>query len=894
MYSASAQFHDTVFATSPAERVLITFAGNTFFTGEDILASPGLKFCEAVNNDEDLTIGSCPASTLEFTVSNAHRLLDGYTYGECEALLGIKTATVVSGYGESPYAVLRYGLDNEVVFRGRQTKPWFTVNGEAPTIQPPFPVCAILVNSADIYCIAADGRVWGASWVDGRTWSAAAELTWGNIASEIWDGIQGYLAPLGAGTTWNAIAAEKWNGLESAQTVWDSFVGAEDINDFMLHKFAGWAAKRRGLWYNSGTLYEFGGGIDKYEYVPLGRFIPVKPTKQRLVNVALTAYDRMSKFDADAAGFLSGLTYPATLGVFFQALCTYVDVPRATQTFINSTRLLAEAPAQFEGVTCRELLGWIAEAACAFARMTRDGEVELAWFGAEAVNIPMSRYFAIEPEEYAVQQIDKLQVKSADDDIGVILGSGSNAYVILDNPMLYGETDTEVRTYATPIYNRLAAFAEYSPMSARAICDWSVQAGDVIEIVLDDTTYSLPVFHQEITWNGGARVVYESTGAELRSVVSAVNRRVYNQRRAIVTVDTKINGVKTRVIDTANSAFGAVVDGAEPPGDTSSVWYDTISNQYKEYNSEDEEWQQITNLSSRITSAESSITQQADKIALVVTGTALDYSVNTASIVAAVNNSGSEVKIKADKIQMTGTTTFLTASDVGTAGGTTINGSNITTGIIKSSNYASGSAGTAINMTDGTIDTKNFKIAQDGSVTATGNITANAIAAQSQISSPKITGGEISAASYKTLNGTLNGLFMNSGAVKYFAGGSEDSAIYSEIVFSGNKTVWRATTSSLAIGQCVAGGNPAIEIGFSGTTANMYFKSLTGSGNYLYVDSSTGLVSRTTGTSGSGISFEYYNGAFYSNWLPFTGNTNYSQMRFVIFPNQSGVCWEAQ
>lgn len=57
-----------------------------------------------------------------------------------------------------------------------------------------------------------------------------------------------------------------------------------------------------------------------------------------------------------------------------------------------------------------------------------------------------------------------------------------------------------------------------------------------------------------------------------------------------------------------------------------------------------------------------------------------------------------------------------------TAGATIINGNNITTGSIKSNNYVSGTSGTKIDLSNGTIDSKNFKVKNDGSVDVTGDI----------------------------------------------------------------------------------------------------------------------------------------------------------------------------
>ena len=80
-----------------------------------------------------------------------------------------------------------------------------------------------------------------------------------------------------------------------------------------------------------------------------------------------------------------------------------------------------------------------------------------------------------------------------------------------------------------------------------------------------------------------------------------------------------------------------------------------------------------------------SIQQKADdagaSISIVVQETTDGKKVvNAANIVAAINNDESSVGINADRITMTGTTTFLKPGDVGDNGSTVISGSRITTG----------------------------------------------------------------------------------------------------------------------------------------------------------------------------------------------------------------------
>ena len=520
MYSASAQFHNAVFENSPVERVLFKFADGTIFTNEDINISAGLKVIEAVNLEEELTIGGCPASSLEATIMNYHGLLSGFAFGEAEVSLGVRTEVVV-GNPVSANAVTYVGSRQ---FCGYSTEPYLKLDGEATVAQPGFPVHAIVAEGMNVYCIGLEGQCWKATLASGQTWASLEPDTWADLEATTWDSLQGTLTEVGNVT----------------------------LSAFMTAKAAGWAAQGRGLWSNGGVVYEYytSGNAETYEYVKLGTFLLNTPAKRKINMIAVSALDRMSLFDVAADDLWNDLAYPITIGEIFTQLCAFVGVPKATITFMNSTRSFAEAPLAADGITAREILGWIAEAACSFARMTRDGEVELAWFGVRPVSIPMTQYFSIAPAEYEVAQVDKLQISGSETDIGVVIGEGTNGYQILDNPLLYGATDIEVRTLGVPIYNRLIAYAAFSPIVAAAVCDWSIQAGDIIEIALNGVPYALPVYTQTITWKGNARVTYESTGAEKRPVMTASNRRLYKQKRAIHEVSETVDGLTRRIEDT--------------------------------------------------------------------------------------------------------------------------------------------------------------------------------------------------------------------------------------------------------------------------------------------------------------------------------------------------------
>ena len=135
--------------------------------------------------------------------------------------------------------------------------------------------------------------------------------------------------------------------------------------------------------------------------------------------------------------------------------------------------------------------------------------------------------------------------------------------------------------------------------------------------------------------------------------------------------------------------------------------------EYGMYNLDDDnfnetEWDNITDpIYARIEDNEENIAElslTADTFSVMVSGISDDDGlVTAASIVAAVNEAGSTVKINADHIEFTGYTTFLTADDVGSSGSTTISGDRITTGRIDADLITTGEL-SANRISGGTIN----------------------------------------------------------------------------------------------------------------------------------------------------------------------------------------------
>ena len=250
---------------------------------------------------------------------------------------------------------------------------------------------------------------------------------------------------------------------------------------------------------------------------PMGVFIIDIPTKRRVQLVSATGYDQMQLLDTVCDTWWSGLNWSGglTLLQILNSMAAQRGVFVSANTaaaLVNSSVTYTEPPFSCVEVTYREVLEYIAEATGTIARFDRDGYLDLRFFsaaqiGGNTVTINADTVgntcLDIDIAEYQAAAVDLLKVKIAEDDIGVTVGSGTNQYTIVNNLFLYGSTATIITNRATPIYNRLNGLGAYTPIQAKLIYDWSLEAGDIINIVRDSTTYPALIFQQTLTWRGG-------------------------------------------------------------------------------------------------------------------------------------------------------------------------------------------------------------------------------------------------------------------------------------------------------------------------------------------------------------------------------------------------------
>ena len=329
-------------------------------------------------------------------------------------------------------------------------------------------------------------------------------------------------------------------------------------------------------------------------WVTVGYFTGKKPERiTRAEVIEFTALDRMSKFDTLADDFLSTLVYPKSMSQIYSALCTYIGVSSVTGNENSTVMNVSYSESPFmNGITCRALLAYIAEANCCYAKITSGGKVKLVWFADQTSNysIDGDDYFSINLDEASVPVIDSVRISDTqNENNGFIYPVGTNdvVYQIVDNPLLLAMTTSQKQTVITNITTRFTTIGAYTPVAVNAIGNWLIETGDIIEVGYDNSqTVNMPVFSRTMQWNGGCSDVYELTGKTERTgkfvkiisggvfEVDSTNFKISNADKEMVSGFWKFNDDGMYYKNTADNTGFEIADYDDKTSGTSGLYFD--------------------------------------------------------------------------------------------------------------------------------------------------------------------------------------------------------------------------------------------------------------------------------------------------------------------------------
>lgn len=297
--------------------------------------------------------------------------------------------------------------------------------------------------------------------------------------------------------------------------------------------------------------------VDGNTETKVGVFYAEAPTVASKVSIRFTAYDSIAKLGVDASPWLmeNQDNFPMSLRAIVDAVCDLAGITGKPGTFSHED---LQVPAFYsDGITARQIVSWAAQIAGCFCRSTSSGGIEFAWYKATETVISDSKatgtiqYMqdSLSCKQYQTDVIQRVQLKQADDDVGVIYPADAdgNVFVISGNLMLSMLDTPTLEAIAQDLYAKVKDIS-YTPAECKLFPTCAVNAGDIIKINTvqtgELTVYVMSVY----TDSSGTQV--SSTGDQNYSDKAAVSSEKYhNPQGRYYLLKKSIDGLKATAKD---------------------------------------------------------------------------------------------------------------------------------------------------------------------------------------------------------------------------------------------------------------------------------------------------------------------------------------------------------
>lgn len=307
----------------------------------------------------------------------------------------------------------------------------------------------------------------------------------------------------------------------------------------------------------------------------VGVFYAEKPTRTKRNSYKVTAYDTMSKLDADFSGWLRAnqAQFPKTIWQLVQLACQRAGVALASSSLpINGSYSVQAFYA--DDLTCRQIISWAAEAAGCYAHMNADGKLQFLTYTDKRSTAKITpdgassstAYYAdsLSYEDYTVKAIEKVQIRQSDSDVGVIYPdstTATNTYAVQGNLLLTTGTEANLKSVVQNLYNVLKNVT-YTPCKVSVPSSSGLACGQIVH-VKDAREREFDTYLMSATISSG-KASFESVGSASRESSSAVNNQSYkNLTGKMLEIKTSVDGLEVKASDLTGkyTDLKATVDG---------------------------------------------------------------------------------------------------------------------------------------------------------------------------------------------------------------------------------------------------------------------------------------------------------------------------------------------
>lgn len=285
----------------------------------------------------------------------------------------------------------------------------------------------------------------------------------------------------------------------------------------------------------------------------------------------ITAYDRMIKFDVDVSDWYHAM-YPTddaahTVKELRDSLCEEIGVPQQQTELINDGLVVGKTISP-ESLCGRDVLKAICEINGVFGHFDRTGTLvyislqdtglypsdtlypgndlypQSGWAAAEE----LEHYRSITYEDYLIDGIDRVQIRQEEGDIGAVVGSGSNAYLVEGNFLAYGLGSADLTKLAWSIYDTIAGKTYRPAKIATYAMPW-IEVGDGLRAITTDTEIATFVLTRTMSGIQGMMDTVEAKGTKTQGQEFGIQNEIIQLKGKTAVIVRSVDEVSATVTD---------------------------------------------------------------------------------------------------------------------------------------------------------------------------------------------------------------------------------------------------------------------------------------------------------------------------------------------------------
>lgn len=263
-----------------------------------------------------------------------------------------------------------------------------------------------------------------------------------------------------------------------------------------------------------------------------------------------------------------------TLKKLRESLLNHLNIPFIEQDLINDDITIERT---FDTSDTGEIIGtdilkYICELNAGFGKINRDGKFEVIQLTSaglypeetlypsedlypEESNYELlsaeeneANYISVAYEEYETEAITGVIVKSNSDDVGQVVGTKDNAYMLTGNPLIYNKTSEDLTKIGQNIFAKIKGIT-YRPNTTTLEGLPYLETGDYYILTKNNDDVGSPIFTRTLAGVQALKDTFESKGNKLRVNEDSQTSEMMALQSRMLKIQKGVDGLLIEVTD---------------------------------------------------------------------------------------------------------------------------------------------------------------------------------------------------------------------------------------------------------------------------------------------------------------------------------------------------------